>query len=324
MAHLIKVLRLRTVCHWAKAIRAQHSHSKLDTPQSVGLDLPPVLFIAKYNQVVDMAHLRIAPDMGNEFEVDDMETFPVKLEPSSLTRKKIDFILTRLKSTTTYKSVTSIMQNKTTGEPLDFSAANNGSIQYCDVEPVKMKDVTTVTLDQKDPLLWYDTAIDVKQLPRHYLMLSKSRLTLLVCLTSAAGYGLASSAVMSFDPTIMAVSTLAVGLTSASANAINQLLEVPFDSQMNRTRNRVLVKGLLSPYHAMGFAVATGSTGALLLLQFVNPVASALAVTNLLLYTSVYTPMKRVSILNTWVGSVVGAIPPLIGWVRYTRKIVAF
>ena len=51
---------------------------------------------------------------------------------------------------------------------------------------------------------------------------------------------------------------------------------------------------------------------------FVNPTASILAVGNLVLYTSIYTPMKRLSILNTWVGSIVGAIPPIIGWVSAT------
>ena len=85
-----------------------------------------------------------------------------------------------------------------------------------------------------------------------------------------------------------------------------------------RTRNRVLVKGLLTPLHAMSFAGVSGATGALLLWHFVNPAASMLAVTNLILYTSIYTPMKRLSILNTWVGSVVGAIPPVIGWVSAT------
>ena len=50
----------------------------------------------------------------------------------------------------------------------------------------------------------------------------------------------------------------------------------------------------------------------------VNPVASMLTLANLFLYTSVYTPMKRLSIYNTWVGSIVGALPPIIGWVSAT------
>merc|ERR1711997_999785 len=68
----------------------------------------------------------------------------------------------------------------------------------------------------------------------------------------------------------------------------------------------------------MGFVLACGTSGAILMWTIVNPLASILAMTNIFLYTSVYTPMKRLSIVNTWVGSVVGAIPPLIGWVSAT------
>merc|ERR1719239_1016922 len=61
------------------------------------------------------------------------------------------------------------------------------------------------------------------------------------------------------------------------------------------------------------WAAMTGA-GTLLLYTQVNELAAALSLLNLVLYTSVYTPLKRVSIVNTWVGSIVGAIPPLIGW----------
>merc|ERR1712241_431218 len=151
-------------------------------------------------------------------------------------------------------------------------------------------------------------------------MLSKSNLTLLVSLTSAAGYGLActSMTAATFSPSILVLSTVGVALTSASANTINQILEVPFDSQMVRTRNRVLVRGLMTPWHAMGFAVASGIGGTAILWYFVNPLSSMLSLFTLVLYTSVYTPMKRLSIYNTWVGSIVGAIPPIIGWVSAT------
>ena len=97
--------------------------------------------------------------------------------------------------------------------------------------------------------------------------------------------------------------------------AINQYLEVPFDSQMARTRNRPLVRGLLSPGHALGYALASGAGGTAILGLLVNPVAAGIGLANLFLYTTVYTPMKRLTVYNTWVGSVVGALPPLIGWV---------
>lgn len=72
------------------------------------------------------------------------------------------------------------------------------------------------------------------------------------------------------DPATLALATVGTGLFSCSANSINQYLEVPFDSQMNRTKNRVLVRGSLSPAHAVGFALATG-LGKLLAVATINP-----------------------------------------------------
>ncbi|KAL4241115.1 Protoheme IX farnesyltransferase [Mactra antiquata] len=164
-------------------------------------------------------------------------------------------------------------------------------------------------------LTWREVKLDVSKLPQYYMNLSKIRLTGLVVITTMAGYGVAP------DPFILQtflLCTLGTALTSCSANAINQFLEVPFDSQMNRTKNRVLVRGYLSPMHAVSFAVITGSLGLVILTYGVNPLTAVLGAFNLGLYTLVYTPMKRYSILNTWVGSIVGAIPPMMGWTACT------
>lgn len=126
-----------------------------------------------------------------------------------------------------------------------------------------------------------------------------------------AGYAMAPAP---FDLTTFALCSIGTGFVSAAANSINQFHEVPFDSQMSRTKNRVLVTGLVTPLHAVGFAFATATSGLGMLYFGVNGLTTALAAGNLFLYTSVYTPMKRYSILNTWVGSIVGAIPPLMGW----------
>lgn len=162
-----------------------------------------------------------------------------------------------------------------------------------------------------DDLLWKEMILDANKLPQLYMKLAKIRLTGLVVVTMMAGYALAPG---SFHLATFLLVSVGTTLTSASANTINQLLEVPFDSQMNRTKNRPLVKGLLSPLHAAAFASVTGLTGAGLLAIGVNPLTAALGVFNLGLYTAVYTPMKRRNIANTWVGSIVGAIPPMMGW----------
>jgi len=116
---------------------------------------------------------------------------------------------------------------------------------------------------------------------------------------------------------------MAVGTTfcSASANSINQIIEVPFDSQMGRTRDRPLVRGQLSSMHAAGFAVVSASVGAAILSLGVNNIVAALGLANLVLYTCIYTPMKRFTILNTWAGAIVGAIPPIMGWAAATGSL---
>ncbi|ESK98272.1 protoheme ix farnesyltransferase [Moniliophthora roreri MCA 2997] len=144
-----------------------------------------------------------------------------------------------------------------------------------------------------------------------YSQLSKSRLSILVILTSMSGVAL--------SPLPTTVSTLlatAVGtaLCSASANTFNQLQEVPFDAQMTRTRMRPLVRRAITPVHAAGFGIATGIAGPAVLWTLVNPTTAILGLSNIALYAGVYTWMKRRSYFNTWVGAIVGAIPPLMGW----------
>ncbi|KAK8064427.1 protoheme IX farnesyltransferase [Apiospora phragmitis] len=75
-----------------------------------------------------------------------------------------------------------------------------------------------------------------------------------------------------------------------------------------------LVRGLLSQRKAIMFAVLAGATGVGALLFGVNPTVSFLGAANIVLYAGVYTPMKRMHWLNTWVGAIVGGIPPLMGW----------
>ncbi|KPJ07911.1 Protoheme IX farnesyltransferase, mitochondrial [Papilio machaon] len=173
-----------------------------------------------------------------------------------------------------------------------------------------------------DNRAWKETpTLDIKNNMGNYcMMLSKFRLTSLVVMTSMAGYALAPAP---FNFTTFALCAVGTGLVSSAANSINQYHEVPFDAQMSRTKYRVLVKGLLEPVHAISFAAVTSATGLGVLYFGVNPLTAALGAGNLLLYTSVYTPMKRMSILNTWLGSVVGAIPPLMGWAGCTGSLDA-
>jgi protoheme IX farnesyltransferase len=158
----------------------------------------------------------------------------------------------------------------------------------------------------------YPDRLSAARLLNVYLQLSKSRLTALVVLTAMSGVALSPS------PTTLPVllsTAFGTALCSASANTLNQLQEVPFDAQMPRTRSRPLVRRAISPLHAAGFAAFTGVAGPSLLWTMVNPSTAVLGIANVALYAGVYTWMKRNSALNTWLGAVVGALPPLMGWV---------
>jgi protoheme IX farnesyltransferase len=155
------------------------------------------------------------------------------------------------------------------------------------------------------------------------LSLSKPRLSILVMLTSAASYALypvpellSSSLTQapSLSPLTFLFLTSGTLICAASANTFNMLYEPKWDAMMSRTRNRPLVRKLISTRGALIFAVLAGLTGTGLLYVGVNPTVSFLGATNILLYAAVYTPLKRVTVINTWVGALVGGIPPLMGW----------
>ncbi|KAI4247578.1 MAG: hypothetical protein LQ352_006134 [Teloschistes flavicans] len=156
-----------------------------------------------------------------------------------------------------------------------------------------------------------------------YLSLSKPRLSFLIVLTTAAAYSLypvpallLPEATTSPSLSAMTLVFLSCGtaLCSASANALNMLLEPEHDAKMSRTRNRPLVRGYIGKRGALAFAAAAGLVGISGLYFGVNPTVAFLGGLNIFLYAGIYTPLKRVSVLNTWVGAVVGGIPPLMGW----------
>lgn len=163
----------------------------------------------------------------------------------------------------------------------------------------------------------------LKRLFFTYLSLSKPRLSFLVVLTATATYSLypvpqllstAATATPSLSALTLLFLTTGTALCSASANAFNMLMEPKFDAQMSRTRNRPLVRKLISTRGAVVFAVACGVVGTAALAFGVNPTTAFLGAANIVLYAGIYTPMKRISVLNTWVGAVVGGLPPLMGW----------
>jgi len=160
--------------------------------------------------------------------------------------------------------------------------------------------------------------LSAKELLGIYSSLSKVRLSSLVVVSTMFGNLMAP---VPFDPTIFFWSSLGTSFAIASANTFNQYMEIDKDARMNRTLKRVLPTGRISHLHALLFGFGTGVLGVTILATTVNNLSAILAFSNILLYTLAYTPLKQIHPINTWVGSIVGAIPPMIGWVAATGDI---
>ena len=170
-------------------------------------------------------------------------------------------------------------------------------------KPISCQTSTTAPRKQRKPK-WKAT-FDA------YMELTKPRLTALVVLSAMSSYALVPSG---GSLTSLGVLTVGTALCSASANSINQGREPEFDRQMTRTRKRPVASYRLTSQQAFAFAGLCGISGVSLLGLGTNWTVGLLGLANILLYGITYTSMKRTSILNTWVGAIVGAIPPLMGW----------
>ena len=145
-----------------------------------------------------------------------------------------------------------------------------------------------------------------------YADLFKARLTSLVLLTTMVGLYLGSVGPVDF---LLACHTLlGTALLASGAAALNELLERDYDARMHRTQDRPLPSGRLQPVTVLVVGSVTALAGLLYLGLAVNLTTAAIGALSLVCYLFVYTPLKRVTWLNTLVGAVPGALPPLIGW----------
>jgi len=145
------------------------------------------------------------------------------------------------------------------------------------------------------------------------LELVKARLSLLVLITTLVGFLLGWQG--PFDWVLLVATLLGTALSAAGAAALNQWWERDIDSRMKRTRDRPLPARRMQPQDALLFGLFFSLSGVAILALFANPRAAFLAFATIAIYILVYTPMKRISSLNTLVGAIPGALPPLIGWV---------
>eukprot|EP01132_Coremiostelium_polycephalum_P001208 gene1208-1524_t len=154
---------------------------------------------------------------------------------------------------------------------------------------------------------------------RGYFDLIKFPITAYVTFTAVAGY-VAACPVDVFSWSTLGAVTLGTFLSSSAANIHNQDMEVKYDAMMTRTKNRPLVTGEINRDTAFMASISAYALSMCVLTVGAHPVSGALAVCNVMFYI-LYTGMKRVTPLNTWVGAIVGAVPPLIGSVAATGAI---
>lgn len=155
-----------------------------------------------------------------------------------------------------------------------------------------------------------------KSLLMAYMELTKPRILSLVLVTTVFGYYLGGHGIRSFA--VLAYLLWGVMGVCGGSSVLNQYLEREFDSQMIRTRNRPIPAGIILPSHALNFGIFLTLGGVLILYTKVNILTAFLSLLTSFLYIMVYTPMKRTSWLNTTLGAVAGAIPPLGGWAAAT------
>ena len=142
--------------------------------------------------------------------------------------------------------------------------------------------------------------------------LVKARLTALVLLTTFVGFYLGWEGPMNFIAMFHAL--FGTALVASGASAINQLLEREYDAKMRRTAGRPLPSGRMQPTSVALFGGVTSVVGLIYLAVLVNPLTSILGAVTSISYLFIYTPLKRVTWVNTLVGAIPGALPPLMGW----------
>ena len=141
--------------------------------------------------------------------------------------------------------------------------------------------------------------------------LTKARLTVMVLLTTLAGFALANHG--AFDWSKLIHTLIGTTLVAICSSILNQALERDTDALMHRTEERPFVTRRLPLRETILAGAAFGVIGLAELFWFVNGLTTLLAALTLVIYVIVYTPLKRRTQLNTLVGTIPGALPPLIG-----------
>jgi heme o synthase len=170
-----------------------------------------------------------------------------------------------------------------------------------------------------NPLLHNIVRLGLKTKLRDYYTLTKPEVNLLILMTTSAGYYLGTRG--SFSLSGLANTLLGTLLVASGTATLNQWMERVWDGKMRRTASRPLPAGRVGMRQAFWFGSILSTVGGLYLAVMVNPLAALLAISTLLSYLLVYTPLKRRTPLCTLLGAFPGAMPTLIGWAAASGRI---
>jgi protoheme IX farnesyltransferase len=153
---------------------------------------------------------------------------------------------------------------------------------------------------------------------RDYLHLTKPGITISNLMTTFTGLWLAAKGAPDLKLTIFTL--LGSAFFIASGATLNNFYDRELDLKMKRTRNRGVATGKIHPRNALAIGIALLVAGLIVLAVFANPLAAVWGLVGHIFYVLIYTPLKRVTTLNTVIGGVSGAAPPVIGWVAVTNS----
>lgn len=165
---------------------------------------------------------------------------------------------------------------------------------------------------KSDAAVWEGTSNRVWDRVGDFVELTKPRIALLVLFTVVAGGVVASPAAV--DPWTLFHAVVGTALLASGGSILNQVLERDSDARMDRTQRRPIPTGRIAVWEATLAGYGCATIGFVYLVLLVNLWAASIALASFVLYAFVYTPLKRLTSLNTLVGAVPGALPPLVGW----------
>ena len=163
------------------------------------------------------------------------------------------------------------------------------------------------------------SSISITEKLKAYFELLKFRLSLLVAFSAAFGYVFGVNGQVNWLH--MGIFTLGGFLISGASIVLNQIWEKDLDALMDRTKERPLPKNYITTNEALAYSIILLTIGMSILLAYTNMLTVSLAILSTILYSFVYTPLKRVGPIAVFVGAIPGALPPLLGWTAATGTI---